>query len=163
MSRESLKFLIYNIGIVAFQIAIFSRFRIFGISPDLLLVYLIMTSLNKPRHFSAVIGFTGGLIQDMMTGGTLGIFAFSKSLVCYVSCLFPASKHESSRPLLVLIFFLMAILDNMISTAFLIGESAAGYSQFLLRYGLPSAAITAISGIGIVVFLAWIKTLRIRS
>jgi len=162
MYRNILKFLLSIIGILAVQITITSHLRIFDLSPDLLLVFLILISLNKPRHVSPVIGFAGGLIQDVMTGGTVGVFALSKSIACYVSGLFPTSKHESSQPLLGFIFFLMAVLENIISFAFLSRESAAGHAKLFLRYGLPSAVYTALAGIGIIVFLAWFNNRRLR-
>lgn len=147
---------------MAVQITITSHLKILDLSPDLLLVFLILISLNKPRHVSPVIGFTGGLLQDVMTGGTLGVFALSKSIACYVSSLFPTSRHESSQPLLGFIFFLMAVLENIITFVFLSRESAAGYAKLFLRYGLPSAAYTVLAGIGIIVFLAWFKNRRLR-
>jgi len=157
MVREILKFFIFVVIILIFQMTLSSHLKILGLFPDLLLIFLITVSLNQSRHLSPVIGFTGGLIQDVLIGGTLGVFALSKSIVCYVSCLFPTGKHERSRPLLFMIFFLMALLENMVINSFLAHESVSGYGTLFLRYGLPSSAYTAMTGIGIVLFLDWMK------
>ena len=60
---------IYIVIVVVLETTLFSRLRIFGVSPDLLLVSVIIISvLGKRNRAIALAGF-GGLLQDILSFG----------------------------------------------------------------------------------------------
>lgn len=48
---------------------------------DWLLVYIVHRSLRSPFQHSVLLGAGGGLIQDGLSGGIVGLHAFSKTAV----------------------------------------------------------------------------------
>lgn len=54
-------------------------------TPDILLLYLTYLSTHNSRIYLIVLGFSFGLIQDLITqSNLLGLFAFTKSITGYV-------------------------------------------------------------------------------
>lgn len=69
-----------RIGIVVFvvtivQVSVLSSAPILGAPPDLLLVAVVSIALLRGSVVGAVTGFAGGLLVDVATMGTLGVWA----------------------------------------------------------------------------------------
>ena len=53
--------------------------------PDILLIFLTYLSTQNSRFFLILIGFSFGLIQDLITqSNLLGLFSFTKSVIAYI-------------------------------------------------------------------------------
>ena len=76
------------------QVAYFSFYPLGGVTPDLLLIVVIILALfNGPRH-GAYWGFLAGLLQDLFSGGLFGVNIVSKLLLGYT---FGFLKQKLSR------------------------------------------------------------------
>ncbi len=65
-----------------------SLFAFFGFSdrqPDLLLIVIICFSIMWGSRDGAMIGVTAGLLQDILFGPMLGVFALTKMIAGYLS------------------------------------------------------------------------------
>ncbi|MGA1845418.1 MAG: rod shape-determining protein MreD [bacterium] len=62
----------------------FDFWSIYGVKPDLVLLFIFVISLREGSIPGTVFGFIGGLIQDLFSNGLLGSGAFSKSLWGYL-------------------------------------------------------------------------------
>ncbi|NTV88964.1 MAG: rod shape-determining protein MreD [Clostridiales bacterium] len=61
--------------ILLIQTTLLDYVKIYGVKPNLLLVFVIMTALLKGYTEGAVIGCLSGFALDMLTGGLLGFYA----------------------------------------------------------------------------------------
>jgi rod shape-determining protein MreD len=69
---------------VLLQTTVFQFLRVAGVSPDLILVLVVFFAIsNGPRH-GAVLGFVGGLVQDLLSGFYIGMNALSMALTGYI-------------------------------------------------------------------------------
>jgi len=66
------------------QTTVFSWFDFYGAKPDLILITVIFASFRKGALRGAMVGFWGGLAEDLASGGLLGINAFVKVLTGYI-------------------------------------------------------------------------------
>lgn len=69
-------------GLLAFLLraSVFARLPIFGVTPDLLLVVVVMTALRQGASRGAVVGLVGGLVEDLATGRLIGMHALGLML-----------------------------------------------------------------------------------
>ena len=88
-----------NFGV---QYLAFRYLRIFGIAPDLTLLFILFLSLS----FSGIIGLISalalGLYQDLLFHSTIGGHSIIYLMVAYVANRFLAERTELSTPILLL-------------------------------------------------------------
>jgi rod shape-determining protein MreD len=58
-----------------------SRFGVFGVSPDFVIVVIVCLSLFSSRAGASGVGFIGGLIQGAAAGSSLAGYVLSRSIV----------------------------------------------------------------------------------
>lgn len=69
---------------VILQTSLIARIHIFGSRPDLLLALVVSVALFKGPLYGELVGFTSGLLCDLLSGGPfLGIQSFSKVVIGY--------------------------------------------------------------------------------
>ncbi len=66
---------------VIIQTAVMSHVLPFRFQPDLLLILAVHFGLSLGQITGSLAGFTAGLIQDMLSGGLLGINSLSKGFI----------------------------------------------------------------------------------
>ncbi len=71
---------------------------VFDVHPDFILIYVITYSLLYGDFYGEIVGFGSGLLEDIMSGGIMGINAFAKTLAAYLTkhyqkVLMPAGFH----------------------------------------------------------------------
>jgi len=62
----------------------FDFWSIYGVKPDLVLLFIFVISLREGSTQGTIFGFAGGLTQDLFSNALLGSGAFSKSLWGYL-------------------------------------------------------------------------------
>lgn len=62
--------------IAVLECALLNRFRIFGVQPDLTLVFIIFLSLHLDRMEAVESGIIAGLLRDLLTTGPFGTNIF---------------------------------------------------------------------------------------
>ncbi len=69
-------------GLVAFllRVSLFARLPIDGVTPDLLLVVVVMTALRQGAYRGMIVGLVGGLVEDVATGRLIGMHALGLML-----------------------------------------------------------------------------------
>ncbi len=68
------------LGLGLLQISLPQVWSGFG-AVDWLLIYIVLQSLRSPFQRSILLGAGGGLIQDGLSGGIIGLHAFAKTTV----------------------------------------------------------------------------------
>ncbi len=66
--------------LAVFQSTLGGFIAIWGVSPDLLLVWTISMGLLSGRHLGAVVGFASGLMEGGLQQTAIGAFAISKTV-----------------------------------------------------------------------------------
>lgn len=96
------------------QITLLEKFAFAGITPDLALIYVIFCAIHFQDNRGIGMGFVVGLMQDVLSGGLLGVNTLSKSLIAFI---FSSLKDKIMMEGVVPIFFFMiaaSILDGFI-------------------------------------------------
>lgn len=76
------------------QLGIGGHVRIGGAAPNLILLAAIFLAINAPRDAALIGCFVLGLLQDMLTAHTLGLYALSYGIV---GMLITSSQHVMFR------------------------------------------------------------------
>jgi rod shape-determining protein MreD len=134
------------LAVLVIQSTLVPLIRIGGIAPDVLLAYMIIWCMHHDRSQGVILGFCGGMLHDLMGGGTLGVYALSKSLACYAACSLPRSKYSHDFSLVGIMLFLAIFIHQLIHTLFVSREAAAGFLSLFFRYGVPSMLYTLLFG-----------------
>jgi rod shape-determining protein MreD len=111
---------------VVLQISICSGIDIFGGTPDLLLVTLVMVALLRGTIFGAAAGFGTGLLYDMGTFGTLGFTALLYTLVGYWIGRYgeTTGRDRAHAPLLSVVVVTALFAVGALLLHFVLGEHA---------------------------------------
>lgn len=57
----------------------------FGVKPDFVLIIVVYIGLFFGAFRGEILGFSGGLLEDILSGGPLGINALTKSIIGFLS------------------------------------------------------------------------------
>ncbi len=91
------------------QVTIFSRFKIFGVKPDLILVIVLAIGFFQGSYRGISYGFLGGLLEDIFSSVNLGTNALSKVLCGFLVSLIGRKVYESlgAQAAIIVIFSLL--------------------------------------------------------
>ncbi|NQT29459.1 MAG: rod shape-determining protein MreD [Candidatus Saganbacteria bacterium] len=104
-----LKIAIYLLTILVLQVVVFSRLNIFGASPDLILVSVIILAVLAKPKVAILFAFSGGLLQDILSCGI-----YSNTLIkLVVAFLISFFKDNFSGDDNLLIIALVAIVSPL--------------------------------------------------
>ncbi len=80
-------YLLYTLLILVLFIAqsFFSGFEfLYNIKPDLLLILVIITAVNKGKRAGTLVALIVGLLEDLFFGGLIGVNAISKIIIGFL-------------------------------------------------------------------------------
>ncbi len=69
---------------IVLQSTVFRYFAIYGVVPNLFIVYLVYTSFHNGGLHGAASGFFSGLIEDVISISPLGFHALIKTIVGFI-------------------------------------------------------------------------------
>lgn len=101
----------FIIGLVL-ETTFFNRIAIFGAKPDFVLIIVVLIAIKRGSMAGQLYGFVGGLMQDCLSYGVLGIQAMVKAIIGFGSG-FLKNKLEENSPLLIMILvFLVTVASG---------------------------------------------------
>jgi rod shape-determining protein MreD len=113
-----------------------------GITPDLILIFMIFVSLKAPQITATMTGFCGGLFQDLFAFGILGLSSLIKSLLCFITSYFQRLKNKQAIAYLAIIFFVITLIhDQVYQFILLLGTNQKLFRSFLY-HSIPKALYT---------------------
>lgn len=79
--------LLLVVAAIVLQTTVFSPGRIqpVGVAPALVTLVVIAVSAHIESEYHLLIGFTAGILMDLIGGGTLGLWAMTLTVVAYAS------------------------------------------------------------------------------
>lgn len=133
--------------LIIFQPTVIQWISIFGISPDMFLIFVICTASLKGRQSGAICGFIFGLAFDMLTGRMPGLSAILYMYTGLATGILKESIIQSEGHFSAMIFTLAATF--VCQTVYLFAYSMAygnpGLLNGLCKTAIPKAAYTAVA------------------
>jgi len=139
------------------QTTLLGPLSVWGVRPDLFFLLVFLVSQRCTPEMGTVLGFLIGLCQDGLSGGPLGLHAFTDSLLGFVAA--RLSHHMYTDKPLALFWFLLAGSAAAGSINLLLLTFFQGPGLFLpalLRVIVPEALYTATAGM----LLFWLPQIR---
>ena len=103
--------LLYVLSLVL-ETTVFGKLSVFGAKPDLVLIVIVLVALHRGPLPGEIYGFIGGLLEDFVTFGSLGIQALVKTLTGFGVGFLRNKIEEENELLLMLLVFFMAIISG---------------------------------------------------
>ena len=130
--------------VVILQATVAHRIAIAGVTPDLLVAFVVYFAWMRGPVSGVVGGFMVGLMQDLDAPGPLGLNAFSKTVVGFLIAKAGFRVHRSNVGVRFF-FFLFAMLahDVIYFGVYTAGDFGAFVREFLF-VGIPSALYTTV-------------------
>ena len=67
------------------QTSVLPHIAVFGVTPDTALIFIVCYGILRGDIEGAIFGFSAGLLQDLFSGGPIGMFALFGLVIGYVS------------------------------------------------------------------------------
>ena len=147
------RYIYYSIAallLIVIHMTILDFIAIGNITPDLLIILIVIISLNEGQFRAVFAGFFIGLLFDLLTMDVIGTNALTKTVVAFVAGYFyregEAKKIIGSYKFLIIVL-ITALIHNAIYYVFYLKLSEASYLVFFLKYGVAAAMYTTIIAI----------------
>ena len=137
--------LIVAIGItLVAQLAFVPRLSILGITPDFVVLLLVLLALRAGPTGGALIGFAIGLVQGLLAPETLGMDALAKAIVGWaVGKVSPTLAMEG--PILYFGLVALAVLaHDVVYLACLTRLDVPRFVGFFVTHSIPAAIYTGL-------------------
>ena len=125
-----------------------SNLLLWGVMPDVVLLYVAYVALRRGRVAGAVTGFAAGLLMDLVVNpSTLGINALLKTLMGFVVGLFQSEQGEHLRLTPVQAFvgaLVVAVVHNGLLTILLALDQGTRTPFLIFGLWLGGALYTAV-------------------
>ena len=121
MSRNRQIFLVVVV-VLAFvlQLSVMPQFKLLGVQPDLILVVAIVVAVQDGPVAGAVVGFFGGLLQDIASPQVMGVSALTKTLAAFMAGMLKDFFMTYSILLPVLLVFFMTFFELLLHQGVLV-------------------------------------------
>lgn len=133
--------LLFVVLAVVAQTAVFGDGRInpFGVSPAVVIVVVLAFARYLDSEPAVLLGFTGGMLLDLLGGSPLGLWALSYTIVVYVALRF-RDRSEDGMIVLAIGVVLLTLLANalFLVVGTLFGERFFTSTGFLKDMVVPA-------------------------
>jgi rod shape-determining protein MreD len=93
------------------QLSVMPQFKVFGVQPDLILVVAVIVAVQEGPIAGAVVGFAGGMLQDIVSPQLMGVSALTKTLAAFFAGAMKDFFMTYSILLPVVLVFLATIFE----------------------------------------------------
>ena len=132
-----------------------SLLRVGDIVPDIPLVVVVMLALRRGPEFGCVAGLFAGLLQDVTTGGLLGVQALTKALVGFAIGASGARLSVTSPLVQVPGLVVLTIAEGLVRFGLLqMFRFPAPFGEVMAYQVLPQALYNGFLGAAVVLALA---------
>lgn len=127
------------------QTSVFSFFSLFGVVPNIILLFVISVALINGSMSAMIVGFLCGLLMDIMYGTTLGVYAFFYMCLGYVNGYFHILFFaEASFMPFILVFVNDCIYHILTYLVFFFPQGKWNFSFYLWKNIIPELIYTTI-------------------
>ncbi len=136
------------LGLVAVVVAIILQTTLFGagrieplgVAPALVVLVVILVAPLIEPEYELLLGFTAGILMDLVGSGTLGLWAMSLTSVAYAAS--RLRERMAQGPLLIAAIVIgLTVLGQIvfILTSTLFGQNTIAEPQLVAKVVLPAA------------------------
>lgn len=127
------------------QLSVIPYFSFYGIQPDLILIVVATYAFLEGPVAGAVVGFTGGLLEDLLVMKSGGLNVLVKTVIGYWAGLVERTLFGASIFLPMLAMFLVSTISQLsyVAVSFLVGEQIEFWAVFT-GVILPSSLYTSL-------------------
>lgn len=127
-----------------FQVSALSQLTVFGAAPDLLLVALVSMAMLRGSITGAVAGFSGGLLVDIATLGTLGVTSLLLTVAGYWAGRYgeTTGRGRAYAPYVAVVAITAGVGIGAAAVHFLLGDAVV--VQRALLPIMPALALNAL-------------------
>jgi rod shape-determining protein MreD len=133
------------LGIVVLQTAFMPYVAIGGFLPDLLLIWVVYTSLRRGQIEATVAGFAVGLLQDLVATQFFGLAALSKTAAGFLGGYF-YNENKTDQTLgsyqFLLIVGACSLLHNVVFFTIFLQGSDVPLALTVLQYSVATTLYT---------------------
>lgn len=115
MLNRNLIFTLILIAGLILQVTLFSFFTPWDIKPDLLLVIIVVISILEGPRTGLLVGFLGGLLQDVFLGEFISVNTIIKAPLGFVSGLLEGHFYKGNFLLPPLVAFSASIIYHFLT------------------------------------------------
>lgn len=137
-----------GLAVVLAQWLVFSRLPLWGVVPDVVLLWVGLVALKRGRLAGAVAGFGGGLLMDLLVNPeTLGLNALVKTLLGFGIGFFRSDQGENLRvgpPMSGILALVGAVVHNGLMTIALVLDQSTRTPFLIFGLWLGAAVYTAV-------------------
>ncbi len=152
-----IRYFLLIISLVALQTALFPNLRVWGATPDLLLVATIAVAYERGPETGTVFGFASGIAIDCFLSTPLGASALAFALVGYGVGVFQSGLVRSSRWIAPILGGIGGFIGRCL---FVVVATIAGHEHLLdaatLRIIVVSACYDALLAFLVFPFVHWV-------
>lgn len=156
--KEYLKYALILAVLVLIQKTLIWIFAVteYSITPDIVLIGIVYTGLNKGKTGGSLSGFFTGLLMDILSFSFIGLMALSKTTAGFISGFF-SNENKQENYLGGTVFFVACLVCSLTSSFiyYYIYFQGSGlqFTDILLRYVAPTSLYTMIFTFIPVIFL----------
>lgn len=127
------------------QVTLLNFFSVFGVKPDLVLILVVFNAFLRGSREGSLVGFLGGLFEDLAAGSYVGMNALSFMAAGYLVGLTESKLYKDSSLIAVFLVWLSSFTAQIINYILLslmevyINPGVALFSVFI-----PTATYTAL-------------------
>ena len=96
------------------QSSVFSYFSIYGVFPDILLIFVVFYALLYKISAATTYGFLCGLLEDLFVGSMIGANALAKGVAAYVISRLQVQVFKENLLVGVLGVFIATFINSLI-------------------------------------------------
>jgi len=121
VSRNRQIFLMVVVALAfVFQLSVLPQFKLLGVQPDLILVVAIVVAVQDGPIAGAVVGFAGGMLQDIASPQVMGVSALTKTLAAFLAGVMKDVFMTYSILLPVLLVFFFTFFELLLNQGVLV-------------------------------------------
>ncbi|MCX7878285.1 MAG: rod shape-determining protein MreD [Ignavibacteria bacterium] len=155
--KEYLKYAVILFLLVLIQKTLIWIFSVteYSITPDIVLIGIVYTGINKGKIGGSLSGFITGLLIDLMSFSFIGLMALSKTTAGFISGFF-MNENKIDKYLSGYVFvvacFICSFCSNFIYYFIYFQGSGLEITDIFLRYIIPTSFYTMIFSVIPVIF-----------
>lgn len=126
---------------IVLQTTVFGSGRIepFGVAPALVTLVIIAVAPYVEPEVTILLGFTGGILMDLIGSGTLGLWAMSLTVVAFIASRI-GRRYADSIVRSLLAAFVLTLVGQLVYVILgtLFGQETAGEPNVVSKIFLPA-------------------------
>jgi rod shape-determining protein MreD len=142
--------LLAGILLLIFQTTWLSFFPVQRIRPDLLLIFTLYLAFLFPPFLGGILAFFLGYLMDLFSGNTLGLYAFSRTIVFFATQFLKERFYLEGFSFQFLFAFLFSILEGGLLLVLINGLDPGSFENLYLSsltFLLPQSFCTGLAAL----------------